>query len=289
MENNSPANEVDGRWVLGPKLARGGYGYVYEATDRLNIYNVVVKKSRDRRKNWQMEGEAAVYRALEEVGGEGFPKLVSMSILDGHCVLILERLGKRVGYDFTKRRSGYSMEMLVKIGTSLIKRLKHLHKAGYVHRDIRPHNVLFGAQPGLSESQQEIYLIDFGISQRFLKSDGRHIEKRKDRRLAGNKVFASSSYHKNTLHSRRDDLESFLYLIAFLLKGYLPWDIFDDNTTIKQRKEDFSSSLFFQEMPKAYAEMWRYLKKLDFKEEPDYAWVNCKTLSLRDRKMLREK
>ena len=44
--------------------------------------------------------------------------------------------------------------------------LEHVHNFGFVHRDIKPHNILFNANDRLT-----IHLIDFGIARQRLTDD----------------------------------------------------------------------------------------------------------------------
>jgi len=45
------------------------------------------------------------------------------------------------------------------IGLQLIDRLEALHSIGYIHRDIKPDNLIVGSK----EKNNIIYLIDFGL------------------------------------------------------------------------------------------------------------------------------
>lgn len=53
-----------------------------------------------------------------------------------------------------------------KIAYQLIKNLKQLHCKYYVHRDIKPDNILIGNK----YDSHSIYLIDFGLATTFKKS-----------------------------------------------------------------------------------------------------------------------
>ena len=71
-----------------------------------------------------------------------------------------------------------------------------------------------------------IYLIDFGISSKFLKADGSHISKLQYTSFSGNFMFASLNSISKYSQSRRDDLQSLFYIMIFLLNGSLPWTDF---------------------------------------------------------------
>lgn len=49
-----------------------------------------------------------------------------------------------------------------------IDRIEIMHKAGYVHCDLKPDNILVGNKP---ESINTIYLIDYGLAHKYIKSE----------------------------------------------------------------------------------------------------------------------
>ena len=69
-----------------------------------------------------------------------------------------------------------------------------------------------------------LYLIDFGLSQSFVDAEGKHLEKEYVRKFSGNFLFASLNSCRGNNKSRRDDLESVMYIMVYLLNdNYLPW------------------------------------------------------------------
>ena len=85
--------------------------------------------------------------------------------------------------------------------------------------------------------------------------------------------------------SRKDDLESLLYTMVFLLKGDLPWSILQctDPSEILKQKMLFRSLEFCKDLPckppyykfnlyhiECFHFMFEYIINLDFTEEPDY-------------------
>jgi serine/threonine protein kinase len=91
---------------------------------------------------------------------------------------------------------------------------------GYVHNDLKLENVLVG-----HSDSNTIYLIDFGLCQRYLiEGTKEHIEKKYLGVFSGNMQFASINSCKGYTKSRRDDIESTLYvLFYFLNQNKLPW------------------------------------------------------------------
>ena len=79
-----------------------------------------------------------------------------------------------------------------------------------------------------------MYLVDFGISKRFIDQENNHIPQRTGIPFIGNVVFASKNAFceigifdlkpKSFLEqSRRDDIISLIYMLIFFLEGEVTW------------------------------------------------------------------
>lgn len=53
------------------------------------------------------------------------------------------------------------------IGLQLIDRVKAIHKRGFLHRDIKPDNLLMG----VDKDKKVMYLIDMGLSKKYLTKE----------------------------------------------------------------------------------------------------------------------
>lgn len=77
--------------------------------------------------------------------------------------------------------------------------------------------------------------IDFGLSQKYLDENGKHIKPGGSARYGpGTVEFMSVWAHKTLILSRRDDIEACGYLILYFLQGQLPWteDLDNDDYTV---------------------------------------------------------
>ena len=97
---------------------------------------------------------------------------------------------------------------------------RQLHERGYVHRDIKPDNFLVHNPDGTGH----LVLIDLGISKKWQDDEGRHLPMSKGNDFFGTCRYASINAHQGLEQSRRDDMESLAYTLAFLLTGKLPWE-----------------------------------------------------------------
>ena len=80
-------------------------------------------------------------------------------------------------------------------------------------------------------------------------------------------------------HSRRDDLESFGYVIIYLAnKGVMPWSKYYKKENkefgkIKKLKIETSEEVLCKGLPNIFSEYIKYVKKLEFEQKPDYKYL----------------
>lgn len=62
-----------------------------------------------------------------------------------------------------------------------------------MHLDLKPDNILIGSNDFSKKESGDLHLIDFGISKRYVDSEGTHIPFKEKVRFAGNLIFASKN------------------------------------------------------------------------------------------------
>ncbi len=110
--------------------------------------------------------------------------------------------------------------MLLGIMHSSLEIIETMHKAGYLHRDVKPSNFMIRLQEG--KIINKLYPIDFGISKRYIRY-GAHIPFKEGKKMVGSPVFCSPLTHQGHEQSRRDDLWSWLFMSIYLVEK-LPWE-----------------------------------------------------------------
>ena len=146
---------------------------------------------------------------------------------------------------------------------------------GYVHNDLKLDNILIGYKdPSL------IYLIDFGLTCRYLNENGTHIEKIYTQKFSGNFLFASLNSCRGNNKSRRDDIQALMYIMIYLLnKSYLPWGDFHkkfEDTSyefkdfLRERLDLKYTKEVFKLIPRSLRDMLKKILTLQFEEEPQY-------------------
>ena len=100
------------------------------------------------------------------------------------------------------------------VGLQLLELLVEMHNLGFVHGDIKPENIVVAA-----DDPSKLCLIDFGLSTRFKEHGGKHIEQTNSGRFSGSLIFASIGTCRGTVKAARDDIESLIYVIIYLMNG----------------------------------------------------------------------
>ena len=164
----------------------------------------------------------------------------------------------------------------------MLEILSKIHAQGIVYRDMKPENICIG-----QKNPNKIYLIDFGLAKHFMvkrkDEKGRqrmeHIPQSEGKHLIGTPRYASLHSHNGLEQSRRDDLESLIYVGVFLLRGTLPWcgiqaeSRVEKYIMIKESKIETTPQELCEGLPDEVADIAAYAKGLEFTETPDYAMM----------------
>ncbi len=151
--------------------------------------------------------------------------------------------------------------------------LQSLHGQHYVHLDVKPDNFMLG----VGELSDQVFLIDFGLAQLFRNLvTRRHIVQTYGSSVIGTVRYSSINCHLGLTPSRRDDLESLVYVIVYLVKGSLPWQgiivkpsqIHQDE--VMRPKQATTVKALCEGLPQPFVEFVEHIQCLGFRDKPDY-------------------
>eukprot|EP00658_Telonema_sp_P-2_P002165 TRINITY_DN10820_c0_g1_i12.p1 TRINITY_DN10820_c0_g1~~TRINITY_DN10820_c0_g1_i12.p1 ORF type:complete len:264 (+),score=45.86 TRINITY_DN10820_c0_g1_i12:179-970(+) len=131
------------------------------------------------------------------------------------------------------------------------------------------------------ETRSELWIIDFGMARSYLNKDGTHRKMETGKGMNGTARYASCNTHQGLEQSRRDDLESLAYMLLYLSKGELPWQLQkvsgrskeEENAEIGKVKADsdlLKKACSGMAISPAITEHIRYCKGLEYEARPDY-------------------
>ena len=250
------------------RLGKGAFGVVYKAIDKKTNRTRAIKIE-TKNKVARLDHERKIYDLL--IKETGFPKIYKMLKSKKHNIFIMDYLGPSLEDLFDFCNNKFSIKTVLMIGIQILNRIESLHKAGYIHRDIKPDNFLIGT----GDRKSRIYMIDLGLSKRYINDDG-HIAYRTDKGFTGSFRYSSIRNHRGIEQSRRDDLESIGYMLIFFLKGKLPWQGLKGSTKSKRSKNianvkgSISLNKLCEDIPKEFLLYMKYCRILRFKQLPDY-------------------
>ena len=208
-------------------------------------------------------------------------KLIDSFIENGVSHLVLSKLGVTLQQLFNLNSKQFSITQVCGIMNRMITILYKLHSIGFVHNDIKPENILIGNNRNINK----LYLIDFGLAKPFWDfiTNG-HILAEYNVEFEGTYRFSSFNHHCNTMNqSRRDDLESLIYVALYFLNvNSLPWTKIDTSEIryetdllqqTKQVKNEADIDDICQDAPEVFKIALKYIRNLKFDEMPDYIYL----------------
>jgi hypothetical protein len=145
-----------GRYHLVEKVGTGGFGQVYRAWDPELERELAIKilhahiadgGSRDRLRH---EG-----RALARIRQTNVVNVLGVEVHEGRAALCMEFVRGQTLDDLVHTRGTFSAREAALIGEDVCRALSAVHRAGYLHRDVKAKNVM-------REQAGRIVLMDFG-------------------------------------------------------------------------------------------------------------------------------
>ncbi|MGY1669857.1 serine/threonine-protein kinase [Geodermatophilus sp. SYSU D00710] len=154
---------VAGRYAVTETIGRGGMGVVWRATDQVLRRPVALKEIVFPAHLSDEERESLRLRTLREARTAA--RLVHPCVTtlydvveeDGRPWLVMELVESRSLQEIVQRSGPLPWRTVARIGLDVLDALEAAHAAGIVHRDVKPANVLVGADCSA-------HLTDFGIA-----------------------------------------------------------------------------------------------------------------------------
>ncbi|GAA1917768.1 hypothetical protein GCM10009837_48710 [Streptomyces durmitorensis] len=152
-----------GRYRVTAQLGRGGMGVVWRAVDEVLGREVAVKELRtytdaagpelaDLRVRMQREARAAA-----RVRHPGVVAVHDVAEVDGRPLIVMELVEGPSLDDVLRERGTLDPREAAAIGAKVMEALAAAHRAGVLHRDVKPGNILL-------ETGGRVVLTDFGIA-----------------------------------------------------------------------------------------------------------------------------
>jgi eukaryotic-like serine/threonine-protein kinase len=213
---------LDGKFLIERLIGVGGTGVVFEATHvyeglplALKMLRTCFSRHPDIGRRLRREGE--VSRMVPHAGI--VPVMDEGALLDGSPYIVMPLIGGESLSRLLLRLGRLPADLVAALSIRVAEILSAAHRAGYVHRDVKPEHVILDRG---TDGELVVYLIDFGVC----ASSTAPVE---ERAREHGKVFGTPTYVSpeqatgNPEVDGRADLFSLGILIYEALTGQLPF------------------------------------------------------------------
>ncbi len=251
---------INNKYKIERYLNQGEFGVVYKCS--YSNKNFAVKCDNN---NKLLKYEANIYKELKNINN--ISKLVDFFLFNNKYYIVLELFELNLK-DYKDRffNSQQYQEKLIIIINKLIDILRDIHNCGIVHRDIKPPNICLN-------KNYEPYLIDFGMAKKIINNN-KHIEERNINNIIGSPNYVSLNVVNLLEPTRRDDIESVIYIIVYMLLNNIDYIQYTNNT-LETQKSIFKISEFLSKnnINLNLLTILNYVRKLHFSQQPNYEYI----------------
>jgi serine/threonine protein kinase len=157
----------------------------------------------------------------------------------------------------------------------LIAIIKLIHENNIIHRDLKPTNICL-------DTSYNLYIIDFGLSKMY-KSGTIHNSETQIKSLIGSVNFSSLNVINLIEPSRRDDIESLLYILFYLLLDKSCYSIYT-SLDVSNKKNIDILLMFLQDKNNSILnnksinyttldKLFKYIRRLKYNQAPNYDYI----------------
>lgn len=256
------------RYLIIDQIGKGRFGKIYKGKNIRTNELVAIKMEQRDDKLKCLKNEAKIYQYIGNI--VGFINMKWFGADNTNSYMVMDLLGPSLTNYKKNVLLPLPKKEIKNISIQMIQRIQILHKNGFIHRDIKPDNFLFGSE----RKHNILYLIDLGMCKRIFFENNMHITNKITNSIIGTPIFVSLHVHQKGQPSRRDDIESIMYIILFLIDN-LKWINLLDNTEevnniIINLKENIINDVSINSI---IIELIIYCRLLDFDECPDYQYL----------------
>lgn len=201
------------RYELIEKIAEGGMARVYRGRDLLLKRTVAVKVLKD-----QMTGDAAFIRRFEReaqsAAALSHPHIVNIYDVgeqDGTYFMVMEYVDGSNLKQYIREKGRLPVHEAIRVSRQIAEALEEAHKAGVVHRDIKPQNILFS-------KDGKVKVADFGIA---IAGDGATVTVGDE--IIGTVQYIAPEQARGEIAGKQSDLYSLGIVLYEMVTGKVPF------------------------------------------------------------------
>lgn len=214
---------VANRFKIVTKLGEGSFSQVYKALDTQSGKHVALKVDSVSKDDSMLWKEYKIYMWLHAAeSGElyGIPKPIYYEEIKSGNAMAMPLVGESLDKLLIKMNDRFSLKTVLLLTIQLSRSLEFLHRHKFVHRDLKPANM---ARAYSDKDPSRIYLLDYGLSTRFIQPDDKPLDYRTDLKFVGTCRYCPKAAHEGFSQSANSELESLIYIMVYFMQGTLPW------------------------------------------------------------------
>lgn len=215
---------LDDRYQLTEIIGRGGCGLVFKATDNNLQRDVAVKVLSgeglvDSEVQKKFDNESQILRRLHAQNTVFFYDCGQT--VHHQPYIVMEFVSGKQLKDLLEEEEKLSPKRTVAILTQVFSALEEAHKYGFIHRDLKPGNIMLCQRPGFPDDFVKV--LDFGIAKIMTEEDKVDIKKDMSE-MAGTPKYMPPEQFKNETLTPLADLYSMGCIAYEMLTGIAPFD-----------------------------------------------------------------
>jgi serine/threonine protein kinase len=254
---------INNKYKLIGSLGSGSFGSIYKGENIRTKEHVAIKIEPLEYNIKLLKNESNIYNYLKKFNFQGIPQLKWFGVDIKNYYMVISLLGDSIK-SYVEKNGKFNLETVHAIGIKMFNIIKFIHDKGLIHRDIKPDNFLFGLNGDGSLNTEKVYLIDFGFCKTYKTINGNHVDNKPLTKIIGTLNYISLNVHNLHQPSRRDDVESIIYILIYMMYGLLEWDSEKDEKNIIEMKKNVAK------MPSFITDNLLYIRSLKYDEEPIY-------------------
>ena len=247
-------------------MTNGEFGKIYKARHKISNTDVVFKIE-NKSDTSLLLYETKLYNKLKNFSYISYLRnFISTTdsyimIIDYNGPTLLQIKTVLYRYEINER-----INFINKLIHNIICAYEELHGYDYLYRDTKPHNFCY--------KNNNLKIIDLGFCKKY-KINNLHIENKKIIKIVGTPNYVSLNVINLNTPSRRDDMESLIYLYLFLFISEDLWNSYS-NISLINKKDKYIIKKLLESIEKNQKNLnniiifFDYIRLLSFAQQPDY-------------------